>query len=507
MINKNFKKFIKALKEINLSEKEKSLLRYRISEFITYNPIRKEIDVKKKSFYFSIFTLRTLSKGVAFVLVVLTVVGGTGVSYASTSALPGDRLYSVKVNVTERIEETLAVSQSAKINVHSTHVERRLNEAQKLVQEDRLSTENKEIVRANLERNVQNVTKTIENLKNDGQIEKALEVAARVTPVLGAHKQVLTEKSLVKKEDAVAPLPEQKIEVKNENMIALSLTQNEEDVITEEIEGVAMMSNIETKEEPKKEESTIDSLLNTVSLAISQIEKIEDQIIEKILENEKNTETITESNQNSADQKINEMRRVKIENKEIEKSAPSQEKTMEGETKITLPKNEAEINLSIATEQEKEALEEIKSQDDFEEKIKEVEEILKLAREERLAGNIRTAFILSYKARKITDQIKIYQTIKLTQTTAEKKDVAGVKIDEKIIESKEAAPQKEGVVTSPEVTEENKIDLEISEILEEIKEIENIEQITEKDVIESIENVSDALKKINQANLEVQNRL
>lgn len=496
MNNKNLKNFIKSLKNISLSQKEKDVLRYRISEFISYHPIRNNISIRKKSFYFSIFTFRTLSKGLALVLVFVTIVGGTGVSYASTSALPGDRLYSVKVNVTERIEERLAVSPESKVNVQSAHVERRLNEAQRLVQENRLSPQTKEIVRTNLERNVQNVTRTIENLKNEGQIEKALDVAARVTPVLSAHKEVLAEKVITK---TTSEAISSEIKEGDDTPImatSFSLESEEGNLTFEQSSTIA------------SEKSEIESLLESVSSAIEKIEKVEEVIIEKILENETNAGSLTQNNKDTTDRKIREMRGPQPE---IQAQVMTERVLNEAENLKPINETGKDAQKIIATTLQ----EEIKSEDvkkepenELEKKILEVEVMLKKAEEERLAGNIRNAFVLSYRARKITEQIRIQQKItggqqaqiapKNTQTQQESSQP-------KLETSTENTNTPNETIIIPEATPaETRQEIDI---IKEIEQVKNLNELTEKDVLESIEKVNESLKKINQANLEAQNRL
>jgi hypothetical protein len=65
-------------------------------------------------------------------------IGGAGVTYASTQAVPGDALYAMKVRVVEPTETALAFSAEAKADVAVAHVERRFREAATLSAEGRL---------------------------------------------------------------------------------------------------------------------------------------------------------------------------------------------------------------------------------------------------------------------------------------------------------------------------------------------------------------------------------
>lgn len=194
-MKKDLRDFIKRIKEIRLSDEERSLLRSNISEFISFNPIRGKISFPRNKIYLSIFEVRHFAKATALVLIFGIVVAGSGVSYAASSALPGDKLYSIKVNVNEEVEDHLALTPEAKMVVQSKKVERRLEEAQILVKEKRLSPENKKIVEDKIDEHITELSKQIETLKEDGDVEPVLETTANLTPVLEAHKEILEEKN------------------------------------------------------------------------------------------------------------------------------------------------------------------------------------------------------------------------------------------------------------------------------------------------------------------------
>ncbi len=192
-MKKEFKNFIKNAKREKLSDTERSLLRSRIMEFISYNPIRGKMPVLRERSSISIFEVRYFAKAASLVLIIAVVAGGSGVSLAASSALPGDKLYSVKVNVNEGIESTLAMSPEARAVVNSKKVERRLVEAQTLDKENKLSPELQMVVEKKLEEHIDNLAEDIENLREEGNLELALETTSNLTPVLEAHKEILED--------------------------------------------------------------------------------------------------------------------------------------------------------------------------------------------------------------------------------------------------------------------------------------------------------------------------
>lgn len=443
-MNKKMKKFIKILKSISLSQKEKDVLRYKIEEFISFNPIRGDIYVPKKSFYFSIFTFRTLAKGVSLVLIALIVVGGTGVSYASTDALPGDKLYNVKINVNEKIEEKLAFTTEAKVTVQTQKVERRLTEAQKLVEKNDLSPEKKEIVKTNLEKNVAEVTKTITDLKDEGKIEEALDTTSKLTPVLEAHKKVLTE---------------QKVEADLETDANTTMS----------FKTAVMM------------EDDTDSLLEGVDAAIKKVEEAEKNVIEKVEEDQKTAEEVTERNKEEVKNKIESLKK---ENVEIGIKA-EEAKTAENTEDVSLMSVEIKSDVAMDSALAIPALRsiEIVSETDAELKVKEAESLLLKAEEAKVNGNFKEALMLSQEAKKIIGQIEEYKKIKNVEAVSESKELLEQNATEK-------APEES---TAPVKETEIKTDIKT-----EIKnEVEVLPIDIKAEAIRSLEETNASFKKIN----------
>lgn len=194
-MKKDLNNFIKSAKAEKLSLDEKGLLRSRILEFISYHPIRGKTPMLRERNYISIFDVRAFVKVGALILIIAVVAGGSGVSYAAQSSLPGDALYNIKVNVNEAVEEGLARTPTARVAIQSKKVERRLEEAQTLAKANKLSTVNQQIVIAQIEEHIEELEKEIEILRNDGDVEVVLETTAKLTPIMEAHKEILEKNS------------------------------------------------------------------------------------------------------------------------------------------------------------------------------------------------------------------------------------------------------------------------------------------------------------------------
>lgn len=434
------------LKMISLSEKEKDTLRYRIEQFISFNPIRSEVHVPKKTFYFSIFTFKALGKAVSLVLIALIVVGGSGVSYASTDSLPGDKLYNVKINVNEKIEEKLAFSTEAKVVVQRQQVERRLTEAQKLVEKKDLSPEKKEIVKTNLEKNVKDVTESIENLKKEGKIEEALDTTSKIAPVLEAHKKVLTE-------------------------------QKTEEDKNDKSDSFAVMAKMSVVLDEEAEEK--DTLLDTVEDAIKQVEKAEKEIIEEVNENQKKAEEVTEKNTKEVSEKIE---ILKKENDESSKEDLRIKEDMKQEISISLEKDPVMTNsTATTTDGTEKMLIKISSEDDVKLRIQESEKLIIQAEEAKKSGDFKQALLLSQQAKKIITQIEEYQKIKQVEVSnLENSQKVNTEKNPINLENKEEQPVNQ---TKEDVKAEVKVETQTVDI--------------KAEAIKSLEETNASLKKIN----------
>jgi hypothetical protein len=194
-MKEDFKKLYKTCKSHTTFRIRKVYFAFQDSEFMAYTPIRGKVPVIREKSYLSVFAVRHFMKAASLVLIFAVVVGGTGVSYAASSALPGDALYNIKVNINEGIEEGFATTPEAKAVVQSKKVERRLDEAQTLAKENKLSPDNQKIVVAKIQQHVTELSKQIDILKENGDVSAALETTSNLTPVLEAHRDILKDQN------------------------------------------------------------------------------------------------------------------------------------------------------------------------------------------------------------------------------------------------------------------------------------------------------------------------
>lgn len=171
--------FLASAQKVSLGAGEKAHIRAAIMESIrgsspSYSPFYR--------------FLRICSGSMAAVMIF--VLCGAGVSYAAESALPGDALYTVKVNFTEAVRLRLANSVEAKARVQARLVGRRLEEAEKLAEKSRLTAERVAIVQERLTAHVAALEVDLQELAAFDQ-ETSGSIAIDMAAEMEAHENLL----------------------------------------------------------------------------------------------------------------------------------------------------------------------------------------------------------------------------------------------------------------------------------------------------------------------------
>lgn len=171
-----------AAQNIRLSHDEKAIMRAKIFETIDaakYAPA-------PSSYVLFSFSLRSVV-ALSLVLVVLV---GSGTAYAAQGALPGGALYPVKIYVNEAVAEVLAVSDEAKLSLHTSLAQERLEEAETLAAEGRLDATVTAQIETNFEGHVAEADKLAQALE---ERDPGAGVEAKITldSSLSAHGSIL----------------------------------------------------------------------------------------------------------------------------------------------------------------------------------------------------------------------------------------------------------------------------------------------------------------------------
>ena len=191
-MEKEFRKIIEGAKQIKLSGEEKQKMRESLRLFIEHNPVREKVltrlQLQKRS---SLFELKLRPMPVFAVIATIVLVAGGGTSFAAESALPGDVLYGVKVNVNEEVRGVLAVSDEAKAHLAAELAERRLQEAAELASEGRLTAEAQAQIESRFNAHVANFENKTNKLTAKGKARSAAELSSNFEASLKARGQIL----------------------------------------------------------------------------------------------------------------------------------------------------------------------------------------------------------------------------------------------------------------------------------------------------------------------------
>ncbi len=188
-MDNELEKIFKKGQEIKLNPSEKEKMRDFIISYAKRNKERKTFSV------FLIF------KSVPAILSLAVIFGGIGISFAAERALPGDILYPVKVGINEEVRGLLAVSDEKKVKWLATVAERRIEETETLVKENRLDESAKEKIEKNFEEKTQKIQKKLQEISEKNKSEIAEEVSKNIEETIDQHEKIL-EKLSEEKEEA-----------------------------------------------------------------------------------------------------------------------------------------------------------------------------------------------------------------------------------------------------------------------------------------------------------------
>lgn len=195
---------LKTARSVSLSDAERAAMKKNIRLFMKEHPVKESFIERALSHVWTPRVGLTITpvygygfrSALAGVLIVFLI--GTGASYASERALPGDILYPVKTSVNENIRAALAVSEEAKTRWSATLAARRLEEAGVLAAEGRLTDSTRADIESRLEKHVENFEIRTNSLaQTEGSAEVVADAQSFFEVNLKAHASVLAELSAV----------------------------------------------------------------------------------------------------------------------------------------------------------------------------------------------------------------------------------------------------------------------------------------------------------------------
>lgn len=271
--NNQFEKFIRDLNDIRMSNNQKNEMRNNLESFA----LNYEIKSVQSPYQWTMIFKRPI----AIALVILLAMGST--KPASASALPGELLYPVKI-IHEEIEAATKTTPEKKASFKIEQTEKRIQEAIKLADSEKLNPETQNQLAANIKTYTEDIAVEIKEIKEEDP-QKALELTAELKTTIksnsGALKKVTSSK---KKTQKIKKEVSQKIAKEKENPIeepteTLMKTSSVSDIPAEDlVEEVALEETNVTHQE-----ALIDSDLITED-DLELIESIQTENIENDVE-------------------------------------------------------------------------------------------------------------------------------------------------------------------------------------------------------------------------------
>ncbi|TSC77813.1 MAG: hypothetical protein G01um101429_952 [Parcubacteria group bacterium Gr01-1014_29] len=174
------------IQEAVLTREEKAILRVRLRTHMREEQsFSASAQFSLASFFYS---LRVVALGFASVVFVTG-----GISYAAERALPGDMLYTVKIEVNERLRGWTAISQEAQAEWSIAQTGRRLEEVERLVVGGSgLDDATRDQMVSQVEKSANEAGKAIAELKTE-RIEVAAGTNSRLESSLRIHERALMQ--------------------------------------------------------------------------------------------------------------------------------------------------------------------------------------------------------------------------------------------------------------------------------------------------------------------------
>jgi hypothetical protein len=181
-------------------------------------------------------------------IVLLLLVTGGGATFAAEGALPGDLLYPMKIYVNESVQGVLKVGDARKAKWEAEKTVRRLEEAESLATEGRLSTTTIEAIKVHVEESVSEFHVIVERAReretSEEEKEEIEHVHADFDATLDTHAQILSTMG-------ESAMPDRNIEQNTE--------RDEEEKGGEESSTANDESRNETRDEDRDEDGSDDT--------------------------------------------------------------------------------------------------------------------------------------------------------------------------------------------------------------------------------------------------------
>lgn len=276
----NIKNLIRSLRSIQMTSDEKTLLRKNLMSSLG-------IESKMSTYYKKAFFLTKNGLVAAFVFVLAL---GSLTHSAAGKTLPGDDLYPIKI-MYEELRSATTLNSEKKISYEIERTEKRMQEASKLVKENKLDEKKKEMVTNSIKKQTEKIKNKIKEV-TDSDPTKALSLSEELSTTIANNIETLKK---VSEKDTLTE-PDQNASNAEESSI---LPLNELDISLEAVDITsepqrAEISSEEISLNQKKKELLLDSLVESMENEISSLNE-QKKVIQNEIENKNTKDTLTQT--------------------------------------------------------------------------------------------------------------------------------------------------------------------------------------------------------------------
>lgn len=183
MNTKWLKKFNKEGRAIKMSAREKRRMLFKV-----LGPM----NVPSPYYFVSTFIAQYNRQFATVALALIFILTSGGTSYAAESALPGDPLYSIKVNVNEEIQNFVALTPDAKAKVAVIRTTKRLQEAEDLSKKGKLTVETQAIIETKIAEHADAIKANIAALASENATATVAAVISDLKTSVAGHEANLS---------------------------------------------------------------------------------------------------------------------------------------------------------------------------------------------------------------------------------------------------------------------------------------------------------------------------
>lgn len=183
--DKQLKKLFSYASRVRMTKDDKLAVRNAILSRTGIIPI-------KTPYFIHIISMMSQSQ-YAMTFVALIFIFSGGVGYASNQSLPGDTLYPVKTEMTEKVEGFLVLGEKSKAKHEVKLAERRLEEVTTLARTGTLDEVVQVELQQNIKEHVAKATEHIEELSKKENFSDAIEVTTALEKTLEVHTESLAK--------------------------------------------------------------------------------------------------------------------------------------------------------------------------------------------------------------------------------------------------------------------------------------------------------------------------